>query len=187
MKILIVKPATDGNMQATLMADSSLLRSGQPLFVPDYCPCITVTPMLALRIGRLGKCIARRFAHRYIDAATAMMVAQPADSNLSPLSLGGMAQAMDGALMTGIWTECNSVASLPVLRWSHNATEHTLLPADLALDPLDVVQHLSRFSTLKMGDIMCIPYRGSTPVPLAINDRIQASLDGHQVLINKIK
>lgn len=50
--------------------DSSLLRSGQPFFVPDFAGEFRAMPSAVFRIARLGKGIAPRFAARYVDAVT---------------------------------------------------------------------------------------------------------------------
>ena len=44
--------------------DSSLLRSGQPFFIPDFAGEFRAMPSAVVRIGRLGKGIAPRFAVR---------------------------------------------------------------------------------------------------------------------------
>ena len=54
-----------------LMADSSILYTGRPFFVPDYAQRFVATPTIVVRTGRLGKCIAPKFAHRYWDASRA--------------------------------------------------------------------------------------------------------------------
>ena len=51
-------------------ADSSLLKSGKPFFVPDFMGRIDYEAELVIRICRLGKNIPQRFAHRYYDAVT---------------------------------------------------------------------------------------------------------------------
>ena len=51
--------------QSYLMADSSILYTGRPFFVPDYAQHFVATPTIVVRTGRLGKCIAPKFAYRY--------------------------------------------------------------------------------------------------------------------------
>lgn len=51
------------------MPDSALLRSGNPFFIPDFASDFAAFPTVAYRIGRLGKSIAPKFAHRYIESA----------------------------------------------------------------------------------------------------------------------
>lgn len=58
-----------GERQILLMADSSLLPPDRPLFVPDFDNDFRLFPSMAVKIHRLGKSIAPRFAYRYYDIA----------------------------------------------------------------------------------------------------------------------
>lgn len=187
MKLLAVNIEPDGSMGVKLLADSSLLRSGQPFFVPDHAPHYAVQPMLALRVGRLGKCIAKRFAHRYIDAVTATFVVKPVDQDLRPSSLGGLEDIMDGAAMMGNWQPCESITHLPTLQWSHNGTEHQITPQELEPAIDEVIEKISRYCTLKMGDIVCVGTAEASLQPIAINDRLTAGINGLEVTHNRIK
>ena len=51
-------------------ADSALLKPGKPFFVPDDMGRIDYEAEVVVRICRLSKNIAERFAHRYYDAVT---------------------------------------------------------------------------------------------------------------------
>ena len=53
-----------------LKPDSALLKDGKPFFLPDFSQDIQYETEVVVRICRLGKCIAPRFAHRYYDAVT---------------------------------------------------------------------------------------------------------------------
>ena len=55
-------------LQSYLMADSSILYTGRPFFVPDFAQEFVATPTIVVRMNRLGKCVAPKFAHRYWDA-----------------------------------------------------------------------------------------------------------------------
>lgn len=79
------------------MPDSSILRTGNPFFVPDFDTEFLAFPSICYRIGRLGKSIARRFADRYIDSAT-VAVAVVASNRLRDLREQGMP-----------WGACNSI------------------------------------------------------------------------------
>ncbi|KAA6306668.1 Ureidoglycolate lyase, partial [termite gut metagenome] len=50
--------------------DSAILKDGKPFFIPDFSNEIHYETELVVRISRLGKHIAQRFAHRYYDAIT---------------------------------------------------------------------------------------------------------------------
>ena len=50
--------------------DSSIIRSGNPFFVPDFDTRFVALPSIAVRICKLGKGIAPRFVPRYYDEVT---------------------------------------------------------------------------------------------------------------------
>ena len=50
--------------------DSAILKDGKPFFIPDFSNEIHYETEVVVRICRLGKNIAPRFAHRYYDAVT---------------------------------------------------------------------------------------------------------------------
>ena len=51
-----------------LKGDSCMLNNRKPFFMPDQTSMIRMTPCIVLRISRLGKHIAPKFAYRYYDA-----------------------------------------------------------------------------------------------------------------------
>ena len=53
-----------------LKPDSAILKDGKPFFLPDFSNEVHYETEVVVRICRLGKCIAPRFAHRYYDAVT---------------------------------------------------------------------------------------------------------------------
>lgn len=50
-----------------VLPDSTILRSGNPLFLPEWDNDFRIYTALAVRIDRLGKSIAPKFAHRYYN------------------------------------------------------------------------------------------------------------------------
>lgn len=189
MKLLVVNgtKSTDGNISVTLMADSTLMRSGMPFFIPDFAPHFAVTPMLALRVGRLGKCITRRFAHRYIDAVTAAIVVTPLDHELNPLQGCDMMHAFDGATMMGTWQEFNPAEFTYSMQWTYNGEQHSMSAADVTTPYEQVIEYISKFGTIKMGDVICISSPAIKPQVVKIEDRLEVSIAGNVVLKSKIK
>ena len=51
-------------------ADSALLTGGKPFFIPDFTERCEYETEIVVRISRLGRSIAPRWAHRYYDAVT---------------------------------------------------------------------------------------------------------------------
>jgi len=50
--------------------DTALLKDGKPFFMPDFSENMHYETELVVKINRLGKNIAERFAHRYYEEVT---------------------------------------------------------------------------------------------------------------------
>ena len=107
--------------QAYVMADSSILYTGRPFFVPDFARQFVAVPSIVVRMGRLGKCVAPKFAHRYWDALTAAFTVRAVDSDDERLT--GLDRAFDGAAIVGDWIPMTDIADAV-----HEAVEFTGLP-----------------------------------------------------------
>ena len=60
--------------------DSAILKDGKPFFIPDFSKEIHYETELVVRINRLGKNIAPRFANRYYDRTAVPVPASGLDS-----------------------------------------------------------------------------------------------------------
>ncbi len=170
-----------------LMADSSILFTGRPFFVPDYAQRFLATPTIVVRTGRLGKCIAPKFAHRYWDAFTAgfsVQALQGDDERLVALD-----RAFDGAAIVGDWVETSAIEDPLHAVVEVTVNEETVARCCLAEMRMPLAELLSAVSTrcsIKMGDLLFTgdAGEGHTLVP---GDRLRATIDGRQVLDVNVK
>ena len=170
-----------------LMADSSILYTGRPFFVPDYAQRFLATPTIVVRTGRLGKCIAPKFAHRYWDAFTAgfsVQALQGDDERLVALD-----RAFDGAAIVGDWVETSAIEDPLNAVVEVTVNEETVARCCLAEMCTPLAELLSAVSTrcsIKMGDLLFTgdAGEGHTLVP---GDRLRATIDGRQVLDVNVK
>lgn len=145
--------------------DSSLLRSGQPFFIPDFADEFGIIPVVMVRIGKLGKNIGKKFASRYIDS----------------LTIGGMAVAEDllrEQRSAGLpWT--------PAIAFDKSVFIGKMMPAemlqkievringeDIALscsadDAIEALCDISKHITLKDGDLIIRPAAMMEITPIA--------------------
>ncbi|MDE7349796.1 MAG: fumarylacetoacetate hydrolase family protein [Muribaculaceae bacterium] len=173
----------------TLISPSAILQGGNPYFVPDFAARFEARTALAVRIGKLGKSIAPRFAHRYIDAAAPAVVFIAAD-RLEGLRGKGLpwtsAMSYDRCLAIGRFTampyeditRCRSSLSLKRLEIIENAEEIRLAPSQ-GLE--ETIAAISRDNTLKTGDILLIGIAGSGPT-VAPGMRAHLELNGKDAL-----
>lgn len=170
-----------------LMADSSILYTGRPFFLPDYAQRFVAVPSIVVRTSRLGKCIAPKFAHRYWDAFTAAFSVMAVDGDQPALS--ALDRAFDGAAMVGDWVEATSVADplhQPVEVMIDGAVVSSHCLADMH-HPLDwMLAGVSTRCSIKMGDLLFTGDAGPRHT-LVQGNRLTATVGGRQVLDVKVK
>lgn len=170
-----------------LMADSSILYSGRPFFIPDFAQRFIATPSIVVRTGRLGKCIAPKFAHRYWDAFTAGFTVQAVDSDNACLT--ALDRAFDGAAVVGEWVDVSSIdnADQQLVEVCVNGgvvAQHCLAHMRHPLDQL--LAGVSTRCSIKMGDMLFTGDAGQSHV-LKPGDRLTATIANRQVLDVKVR
>ena len=172
-----------------LKADSALLKDGKPFFVPDWCEQVDYETELVVRIGRLGKGIPQRFAHRYVDAVTVGIDFTARDVQRKARAAGNpwtICKGFDGSAAIGRWVPADASAGVLHLPSSfhldiNGKTVQQGHSADMLYGVDELVSYLSRFFTLKTGDMI---FTG-TPVgvgPVAIDDHLEGYLGDEKVL-----
>ena len=134
MKIIRIDSPLTQPLKIALMADSSLRPHRRPLFLPQGEWMCEIRP--AVRIDRLGKAIAARFANRYYSECALV-------NYLRPESAGDPCAAFtDDAVVAGEW--------MPVEDAPAEAVPDSALFAS-------TLQQLSANATFKTGDIIILP------------------------------
>ena len=177
-------------------ADSSLLKDGKPFFVPDFMGRIDYETEVVVRISRLGKSIDRKFAHRYYDAITLGIDFTARDLQKRLREEGQpweIAKGFDGAAVIGKWIEKEKLYSpdktgdnegIQALHFRmemNGEVKQQGCTSDMLCCVDSLIEYISRFFTLKTGDIL---FTG-TPVgvgPVKPDDHIIGYLEERKVL-----
>lgn len=163
----------NGQTEMVLKGDSCLLNGRKPLFVPDWTNELGMTECVILRVSRLGKEIAPKFAGRYYDAVApgadfiALDRAREAQAAGRPWTT---AIAFDYSLAIGDWITDNG-------QWTMD---------DLVLSPEEAVSEASKVMTIRQGDLIYIQ-RKHAPQPVHKEQIIRMETDGKETLYCKIK
>ncbi len=159
-----------------LKGDSCLLNGRKPFFMPEGASEIGMTPCLILRVSRLGKEIALKFADRYYDAVApgadfiALDKAREAQAQGKPWT---QALAFDYSLALGEWTEVKSEGKKELM-------------SELILSPEEAIVEASRVMTIRQGDLIYIQAKQS-PRMVQKEEIIRVTIDGEDKLYCKIK
>ena len=160
-----------------LKGDSCLLNGRKPFFMPEWTKELGVTECMILRVSRLGKEIAPKFASRYYDA-----VAPGAD--FIAIDLAREAQAAGRP-----WTEALAFDySLAIGEWMNNdeMSATLLLNGELIISPEEAISRASKVMTIRQGDLIYIQLR-QAPRPVSKEEIIRVEIDGEEKLYCKIK
>ena len=168
-------------------ADSALLKDGKPFFVPDFMGRIDYETELVVRVCRLGKGIAERFANRYYDAVTVGIdfTARDMQQRLRADGLPwDVCKGFDGSAVVGEWVEKDLLRDIRTLNFRGEVNGHVVqqaCAADMIFGIDRLVSYISTFFTLKTGDII---FTG-TPAgvgPVAVGDHITGFVEERKVL-----
>jgi len=163
----------DGRPELVLKGDSCLLNGRKPLFIPDWTNELGVTECLILRVSRLGKEIAPKFASRYYDAVApgadfiAMDVAREAQQQGKPWT---RALAFDYSLAVGEWVTGDGLR----------------VTGDFVLSPEEAIAEASKVMTIRQGDLIYIQAK-CAPRQINKEEIIRKEIDGNEILYCKIK
>lgn len=170
-----------------LKPDSALLKDGKPFFIPDFSNDVQYETELVVRICRLGKSISERFAHRYYDAVTLGIDFTARDLQRQARAVGNpwdLSKGFDNSAVIGDFVPAERFGDLQKLRFHLDINGNTVqrgYTADMLFRVDKIIAYVSRFYTLKMGDLL---YTG-TPVgvgPVHIDDHLQGYLEGEKLL-----
>lgn len=174
-------------------ADSALLTRGRPFFIPDFTQRCDYETELVVRICRLGRSIPQRFAHRYYDAVTVGIdfTARDVQERLRAKGLPWeICKGFDGSAAIGRFVAKESlgkdIQDLSFHLDINGTTVQNGHTADMIHTVDEIVSYVSRFFTLKTGDLI---FTG-TPAgvgPVHIDDHLEGWLEEDKVLEFNVK
>lgn len=165
-----------GEPEMVLKGDSCLLNGRKPMFIPEWTNELGVTDCIILRVSRLGKEIAPRFAERYYDAVApgadfvAMDLLRSLQAEGKPWTT---ATCFDYSLAIGNWTEGQGDKG--------QGTKDALV-----LSPSEAIARASKVMTIRQGDLIYIQ-AAKSPREVHKEDIIRVEIDGEEKLYCKIK
>lgn len=167
--------------------DSALVRDGKPFFLPDFSTRIEYELSVVVRVDRLGKCISPKFAHRYYQEVTVGIdwTARDLQEQLQQQGWSWeLSKCFDNSAALGEFVPLSEVGGdIQHLPFRLDIDGQTVLQGDTAqmnhrVD--DTLAYISRFMTLKMGDLL---YTGSPSAGSAtIGQHLEGYLAGRKLL-----
>ncbi len=170
-----------------MKSDSSLLKDGKPFFIPDFSSEVHYETEIVVRIDRLGKNIAERFAQRYCNEVTAGIdfTARDLQNKLRAQGLPWeISKAFDNSAVIGTFIpleQAGDVNRLPFHLDINGSKVQEGNTSNMLFSVDKIIAYVSRFFTLKIGDLI---YTG-TPAgvgPVKIDDHLEGYLGERKLL-----
>ena len=171
-----------------LKPDSAILKDGKPFFLPDFSNEVRYETEVVVRICRLGKHIAPRFARRYYDAVTVGIDFTARDLQRKFREAGNpweLCKGFDNSAAIGDFISLEQaggdVQNLDFHLDIDGKEVQRGNTADMLFRVDDIIAYVSRFMTLKIGDLL---FTG-TPAgvgPVSIGQHLQGYLGEEKLL-----
>ncbi len=170
-----------------MKSDSSLLKDGKPFFIPDFSSEIHYETELVIKVDRLGKNIAERFAHRYYHEVTVGIDFTARDWQRRLRAQGlpwELSKSFDNSAVIGTFIPLSEAGHVNDLSFHLDLNGKTVQEGhtkEMLFSVDQIVAYVSRFCTLKIGDLI---YTG-TPAgvgPVHIDDHLQGYLGDRKLL-----
>jgi 2-keto-4-pentenoate hydratase/2-oxohepta-3-ene-1,7-dioic acid hydratase in catechol pathway len=170
-----------------LMPETALLQKNQPFFYPDFSTDIHYEVELVVKINKLGKNIAEKFANRYYHEIGIGIDFTARDLQAKLKSKGlpwEKAKGFDGAAPLGKFLKKTELPAIDNISFSLEKNGEMVQQGNSKdmINPIDaIIAHVSQYFTLKIGDLV---FTG-TPAgvgPVQIGDELIAKIEGIELL-----
>ena len=175
-----------------LKPDSALLKNNKPFFLPDFSENIHYEVEVVIKISKLGKSIASRFAPRYYDKVTLGIDITARDIQSRQSAAGypwELSKGFDGAAPVGTFIPVSTVRDMADTGFRLEINGKVVQKSntsDMIFSINEIIEYVSRYFTLKTGDLI---FTG-TPSgvgQLKRNDNLVAWLEDKPLLDFNIK
>ncbi len=175
-----------------LKPDTALLRNNKPFFIPDFTHELHYETELIVRINRLGKNIAPRFACRYYSEVGLGVDFTARDLQRELRAAGKpweLCKGFDGSAVVSEFVPLDRLGNVQQLSFRLDINGRTVQQgntADMIFSVDELIAYVSRFFTLKIGDIL---FTG-TPVGVGkveIDDRLEGYIGNEKMFDFKVK
>lgn len=191
MKVFVMvnnyKPVADsGNIGWYLLADSSVSNTGKPFYLPDNKGKTIVSLTGAIRILRLGKAVASKFASRYYSEIAPALHFRLPDFEKELISEGLPGDAsrnFDRALMVGEFFPIEKAGPLELIVNGEKKNSFILDSLNKSVD--EIFPMISNDNTIKMGDLILPGLSGE--IELSEGDMLEVMAGGEKAFHVKVK
>jgi 2-keto-4-pentenoate hydratase/2-oxohepta-3-ene-1,7-dioic acid hydratase in catechol pathway len=172
--------------------DSSIIRNNQPFFIPEFSTDVHHEVELVVKINKLGKHIDKKFAHKYYNEIGIGIdfTARDLQSKMKEQGLPWeKAKGFDGSAPLGKFLPKSTFDNVEDISFHldiNGKRVQTGNTSDMLFSIDAIVEHVSRYFTLKIGDLI---YTG-TPEgvgPVKAGDKLNCFIEEKELLAFNVR
>ena len=175
-----------------LKPDTSILLKKHPFFIPDFSEDVHHEVEILVKINKVGKHIAKKFAHKYYDQIGLGIDFTARDLQAKLKSKGlpwEKAKAFDGAAVIGQWLPKSDFMDINNINFSLLKNDVVVQQGNtnLMLWKIDeIIEYVSKYFTLKIGDIIFTGTPSGVGKVIA-NDKLKGYIEDKQLFSVTVK
>ncbi|MGP8214961.1 MAG: fumarylacetoacetate hydrolase family protein [Bacteroidia bacterium] len=171
--------------------ETALIEKNKPFYYPDFSSDVQHEVEIVLKVCKNGKNVQKQFAHKYFDEISVGIDFTARDLQAACKTKGlpwEKAKAFDGSGVVGKMVPKKKYKDISNLHFRLDVNGKTVQEGntkDVIFSFDTIIEYVSKFVTLKMGDII---YTG-TPVgvgPVMVGDRLEAYIENEKLLDFKV-
>lgn len=167
--------------------DSAIIQKNQPFFIPDFSNDVHHEVELVVKINKLGKHIAKKFAHKYYDEIGIGIdfTARDLQSKLKEKGLPWeKAKGFDGSAPLGKFINKKTLKSVEDINFHLEVNGNKVQignSSDMIFSIDAIIEHVSQYFTLKIGDLI---FTGTPEGVGAVHagDRLECFIEDEKLL-----
>lgn len=187
-----LKSATPTEPVLFLKPDTSVLLKKQPFFIPEFSNDVHHEVELLVRINKIGKHIAKKFAHKYYDEI-GLGIDFTARDLQAELKKNGLpwekAKAFDGAAVIGKFINRQEIEDIDNLGFRLEVNGNIVQKGNtnMMLWKIDaLIENISKYFTLKIGDVIFTGTPSGVGKVVA-EDKLTGYLEDQEMFSIKVK
>jgi len=142
-------------------SDSSLIRSQERYYIPDFVDSLSFSPIVCFRCSRPGKAVEERFAHRYVESFGYGILLHPELSPSVTENRDFITSSLDFTTVIPVkdypfsdYDAASGPGSLSVTLNGHTVADSPVLPGHDEIGVL--IAGITRFTTIRTGDLIAV-------------------------------
>ncbi len=187
MKIFSVRHI-DGEIDVRHKCETVVARLKEKQFMPQFCDELDCVFVIAAKVSRVGRSIRRQYASRYRDEMTAgvEMWSSNLAKELSSKQLSNdIAHTFDNSVLLPL--PFNAIGSSEYSCYVNGEKQGVICWSDAEKIVDDAISHISKYVTLKLGDVIMVEIDKLPSYVVKRGDRVGVALNenaAREVVIN---